>query len=102
MLVSVIIPCYNSEKYLKDCLNSVICQTYANIEILVIDDGSFDDTSKIVGSFADDRIKYFYKENGGHCSARNYGIRQSNDAFIAFLDSDDLWENRKIEKQMNH
>ena len=71
--VSIIVPCYNVEKYIERCLNSLINQEYKNIEILCIDDGSKDNTKEIIENFLekDKRIQYFYKENGGLSSARN-------------------------------
>jgi glycosyltransferase involved in cell wall biosynthesis len=99
-MISVIIPTYNSERYISECLNSVINQTYSNLEIIVVDDGSTDNTNVIVNSVMDYRIKYFYKENGGVASARNLGITKSTGLFIAFLDSDDFWHKEKLERQI--
>jgi glycosyltransferase involved in cell wall biosynthesis len=101
-LVSVIIPCYNREQWLEKCIHSVLNQTYYNLEIIIIDDGSSDRTFQIVKSFNDKRIKYFYKENGGHASARNFGINQSIGEWIAFLDSDDYWDKHKIKTQLSY
>lgn len=98
-LVSVIIPNYNYGKYLENCLNAVLCQTYQNIEIIVIDDGSTDNSIE-VGRAYGDRIKLIQKENGGVNSARNVGIAAATGKFIAFCDSDDVWHKRKLEKQM--
>ena len=73
-LVSIIIPCYNREKYIKDAIDSAINQSYNNIEIIVIDDGSVDNSANIVKSYGD-KVKYFYQVNRGSSSARNNGIK---------------------------
>ena len=101
-MVSVIIPNYNSEKYLKDTLDSVIRQTYKDLEIIVIDDCSTDNWEEVIGQFSDERIKVIKNEkNIGVSKTRNVGIENSNGEYIAFLDSDDVWEETKIEKQLN-
>lgn len=98
-LISIVIPIYNTEKYLKRCLDSVINQSYKNIEILLINDGSTDNSLRICERFAkeDNRIKVFSERNFGVSSARNLGINKSNGKYIFFLDSDDWIENRTIE-----
>lgn len=90
-LVSVIIPVYNVEKYLKKCVDSVLNQSYKNIEILLVDDGSTDCSPDICDYYRtiDNRVKCFHKANGGQGSARNVGIRNAKGRFIYFLDSDD-------------
>ncbi|WP_051207850.1 glycosyltransferase [Butyrivibrio sp. AE3006] len=90
-LISVIVPCYNVENYLAECVDSLLRQTYKNLEILLVDDGSTDDTGKIAGKYADknENISYIYRENGGLSAARNTGIDNSNGRYIAFVDSDD-------------
>lgn len=90
-LVSVIVPIYNVEKYLARCINSLIQQTYSNIEILLINDGSKDNCELICQEFLkkDKRIRYYKKENGGLSSARNYGIDRANGDYLVFIDSDD-------------
>lgn len=98
-LVSVIIPTYNREKYLEEAILSVINQSYITIEILVIDDGSkINYAESICAKFS--QCSYFYKENRGLSSARNYGVSIAKGEFIAFLDDDDFWESSKIEKQV--
>ncbi|MDC9721962.1 MAG: glycosyltransferase family 2 protein [Urechidicola sp.] len=87
-LITVIIPAYNSEKFIRRAIDSVLNQLYKNIEIIVIDDGSTDNTAKIIKSYAD-KVKYIYQENKGVASARNKGIINSNGTYIAFLDADD-------------
>ena len=89
--ISVIIPVYNVEKYLKRCLDSVINQTYKNLEIILVDDGSTDTSGKICDEYAkiDSRIKVIHKFNGGLSSARNVGIEHASGSFISFIDSDD-------------
>lgn len=103
-MISVIIPTYNSAEYIAETLESVCAQTYRNIEILVIDDCSSDDTSEIVEKFAfkDPRIRFInLKENKGAANARNIGTKSAGGDWIAFLDSDDLWAPNKLEKQLN-
>lgn len=99
-LVSVIIPVYNTESYLRDCLESVLEQTYRNIEIIVVNDGSTDSSDKIINKYAlkDGRIRKINKENGGLSSARNVAIDISTGEYIVFLDSDDCLEKTFIEE----
>lgn len=89
--ISVIIPVYNVEKYLKRCVDSVLNQIYSNLEILLIDDGSLDKSGIICDEYAlsDERIKVIHKTNGGAASARNIGIENATGDYIAFVDSDD-------------
>ena len=87
-LVSVLVPCFNQGRYLMDALRSILFQTYSHHEILVIDDGSTDDTREVAARF--DKVKYFYQENRGLASARNAGIRESKGDLLVFLDADDL------------
>lgn len=91
-LITVIIPCYNVEKYLARCLNSLINQSYKNLEILIINDGSSDDSLAIAKKFAaqDQRITIYSKENGGLSSARNFGIQKAKGEYLSFIDSDDF------------
>lgn len=88
--ISIIIPLYNKRTAIKETLLSIIQQDFNNFEIIVIDDGSTDGSNKIVQEIKDNRIKYFYKENGGVSSARNLGIEKSSGKYILFLDADDL------------
>ena len=90
-LVSVIIPVYNVEKYLRRCLNSVIDQEYKNIEIILVNDGSTDNSLEIAISYKekDKRIKVFSQENQGLSAARNMGLDKSHGEYITFIDSDD-------------
>ncbi len=90
-LISIIVPVYNVEQYLKECLDSLISQTYKNIEIIIVDDGSTDKSGTICDKYAkkDNRIKVVHKENGGVSSARNTGISIANGEYITFVDSDD-------------
>lgn len=101
-LVSVIVPTYNCAEYIDETLRSIINQSYKNIEVLVIDDGSTDATSDIVGRYilVDPRINYFWKQNGGQPTARNMGIKQAQGDLIAFCDSDDLWKPNKLSLQI--
>ena len=91
-LVSVIVPVYNVEKYLDNCIKSIIKQTYTNIEILLIDDGSTDKSSIICDNYLkiDERIKVIHKKNEGLSSARNYGLQIANGKYVMFVDSDDF------------
>lgn len=102
-LVSIIIPIYNVELYLKKCVQSVIDQTYNNLEILLVDDGSKDTSGLICDELKelDSRIKVFHKKNGGLADARNYGINNANGKYLYFLDSDDYIKNTTIEDLYN-
>ncbi|MBP6342585.1 MAG: glycosyltransferase [Candidatus Omnitrophica bacterium] len=95
-LVSVIIPAYNKAEYTRRTVESVLAQTYSSLEVIVVDDGSTDNTAQVMAAFKD-RIRYILKPNGGACSARNAGIKASSGEYIAFIDCDDLYEPRKIE-----
>jgi glycosyltransferase involved in cell wall biosynthesis len=99
-LVSVIVPVYNVEEYLARCINSIIVQTYTHLEIILVDDGSFDNSPAICNDFAhkDQRITVIHKSNGGLSSARNIGIDIAKGDFIGFVDSDDFVENDMFEK----
>lgn len=100
-LVSIVMPNYNSEKYLEETIKSVIAQTYKNWELLFVDDCSSDNSLEIVRSFGDDRIKILKNEvNSGAAVSRNYALREARGKWIAFLDSDDLWEPYKLERQI--
>ena len=93
-LISVIVPVYNIEKYLERCVRSICAQTYQNLEILLVDDGSMDGSGEICDRLAeeDSRIRVFHKENGGSSSARNLGIREARGKYLGFIDSDDYIE----------
>ena len=93
-LISVIVPVYNIEMYLERCVRSIMNQTYKNIEILLVDDGSSDGSGEICERLAeeDKRIRVFHKENGGSSSARNLGIREAKGEYLGFIDSDDYIE----------
>lgn len=101
-LVSIIIPCYNQDEYLDEALQSVFNQTYVDWECLIIDDGSPDNTEERAKIWVekDSRFRYFYKENGGVSSARNFGIAKAKGAFIQFLDADDIILSTKISKSI--
>jgi len=88
---SVIIPTYNRSHLLKEAIESVLKQNYSDFEILVIDDGSTDNTRFVVEQISDKRVKYFYQNNSGQSSARNLGLIKSQGEYIAYLDEDDLW-----------
>ncbi len=98
-LISVIIPVYNVEKYLDKCIQSVVNQTYENLEIILVDDGSPDNCPKICDEYAkkDKRIKVVHKENGGLSDARNAGIKYSNGEYLTFIDSDDYIVDNYVE-----
>lgn len=95
--VSITIPTYNRSVLVRDAIDSALAQTFEDIEVVVIDDGSTDDTRKVVESYEDPRVKYFYKENGGCSSARNSGLDHCTGEYIGFLDSDDLWPENFVE-----
>lgn len=101
-LVSIIMPSWNTEKYIAETIQSVINQTYVNWELLIVDDCSTDRTDEIVEKFKDKRIKYYHNgKNSGAAITRNKAMREAKGEWIAFLDSDDLWMPEKLEKQIS-
>lgn len=104
MTVSIITPVYNSEKFIKDTIESVINQTYKDWELILVDDCSIDNSKELINRYIqkDSRIKYYtLSENSGAAVARNYALSKSVGRFIAYLDSDDIWHNNKLESQIN-
>lgn len=100
-LVSIIMPSWNTGKYIADSINSVINQTYPKWELLIVDDHSTDNTDEIISTYTDHRIKYFKNEkNYGAALTRNRALREAQGEWIAFLDSDDLWAPQKLENQI--
>lgn len=102
-LISVIIPSYNSGKFLNEAIESAVNQTYKNLEIIIVNDGSSDNTEKIAKEwqFKDSRVKYFkHQQNKGLAAARNTGIKNSKGEYLAFLDADDIWLPKKVEIQL--
>ncbi|MEO0684945.1 MAG: glycosyltransferase family 2 protein, partial [Cyanobacteria bacterium J06649_11] len=95
-------PVYNAEKYVADAVKSVLMQTYENLEILIIDDGSPDNSIEICQQFTDPRIKIIRQQNQGVSGARDNGIRHAQGEYLAFLDADDIWLSQKIEKHVQH
>lgn len=98
--VSVVIPTYNRAQCILQSIQSVLKQTYSNVELIVVDDGSTDETESLIRGISDHRVRYIYKENGGACSARNRGIEEAKGDYIAFQDSDDWWADNKLELQL--
>jgi glycosyltransferase involved in cell wall biosynthesis len=99
--VSVIIPTYNYAHFLADAIRSVLEQTFRDFELIIVDDGSIDDTAAVAqGYFSDTRVRYIYQENRGLSAARNTGIREARGEYIALLDADDVWLPLKLEKQI--
>jgi len=98
-LVSAVIPAYNARDYIAEAIESALAQTYAPIEVIVVDDGSTDGTEEAVRPFGD-QVRYIKKENGGPASARNLGIQSSRGEYVAFLDADDIWLPEKTERQV--
>ena len=103
MLISVIIPVYKVEAYLKECVDSVLRQTYRDIEVLLVDDGSPDRCPEICDEYAqiDSRVKVIHKKNGGLSDARNAGLEQMNGDYFVFIDSDDWWTDNKVLKDLS-
>lgn len=102
-LVSVILPTYNRGYVLKRAVDSVLAQTYSNLELIVIDDGSTDNTQELLASYSDPRLKVVVPgKNGGPAAARNRGLEVARGDFIAFQDSDDEWLLEKLERQLAH
>jgi glycosyltransferase involved in cell wall biosynthesis len=99
LLVSVIVPAFNAASFIKSALESVLAQTYSQVEVIVVDDGSTDATPSIVRELGD-RVRYVHQPNAGPAAARNTGIRNSTGELLAFLDADDVWRLDKLEKQV--
>lgn len=99
-IISIIIPCYNQELYIADALTSVFKQTYKDWECLIIDDGSTDNSETIIKKWTDkdERFRYFYKQNGGICDTRNYGVAKARGEYILPLDGDDMLHEKYIEE----
>ena len=99
-LVSVIVPCYNRADIVGETIDSLLSQSYPRLEVIVVDDGSTDNTRAVIAEYSDPRVRYVFKPNGGLSAARNFGLEHANGEFIAFLDSDDLWRDWKLESQL--
>lgn len=101
-IVSIIVPVYNCERFISETLESIVRQTFRDFELLIIDDGSTDDSKLIIKHFGtlDARLKYVYQPNKGVSAARNNGFRQASGKFLAFLDSDDVWLNNNLELKL--
>lgn len=98
-LISVIIPSYNAADYLGEAIDSVIAQNYDNLELIVVDDGSTDETREVVSRYSD-KLQYIFQENGGIGAARNTGVKASSGGLLAFLDADDIWVSDKLALQL--
>lgn len=100
--VSIITPCYNASRYISQTIDSVLTQTFTDWEMIIVDDGSKDDSSDIVEKYVkkDSRIRLIQQPNGGSANARNHGIREATGRYIALLDADDLWLPQFLEKQI--
>jgi glycosyltransferase involved in cell wall biosynthesis len=98
-LVSVVIPAYNAAEFIRAAIESVLGQTYRSLELIVVDDGSTDDTGAIARSFGS-RLRYLHQANARQAAARNRGIRESGGELLAFLDADDCWHEEKVAKQV--
>lgn len=101
-LVSVITPVYNGERFVGQTIESVLAQTYPHWEMLIVNDGSTDNSETIVCRYAnqDPRIHYFYQSNKGSASARNHGLHEAKGRYIVFLDADDYWDSTFLEEQL--
>ena len=100
-LVSIITPSYNTARFIGETIRCVLAQTYPNWEMIIVDDCSTDETDAVVSGFSDPRIRYLKNEkNSGAALSRNRALREAKGKWIAFLDSDDLWEHDKLEKQI--
>ena len=97
--ISIIITTYNRANYLKSCIESVLNQTIKDFELIIIDYGSTDNTKEVVAQYQDRRINYIYQKNNGQNSARNKGLELAKGEYIAYIDSDDIWNTEKLEKQ---
>lgn len=101
-MFSVIIPTYNRRQLLTKAIDTVLAQTFDDFELIIIDDGSTDDTKEVVADYDDQRIQYFYQENQGPAAARNLGLKHVQGEWIAFLDSDDWWLPQKLQRAVDY
>jgi len=101
-LVSVIVPVYNSENFIENCINSIINQTYKNIEVILVDDGSTDNSLEFCKKYESTKVKVFHKENSGVSSTRNYGMEKMNGEYFTFIDSDDYIDSNYIETMVSN
>lgn len=103
MMISVIVPVYNVEKYLSECVKSICNQSYQDLEIILVDDGATDSSGELCDKLAleDNRIKVIHKQNGGLSDARNHGLEKVTGEFVCFIDSDDWIENETLERALN-
>ncbi len=99
--VSVVIPAYNAERFIATAINSALSQTYTPHEIIIVDDGSCDNTQAVIAQYGD-KIKYIYQPNAGPAAARNLGVREAKGEWVAFLDSDDYWDKDHLEQLMKY
>ena len=101
-MISVIMPVYNSEKYVAEAIESICNQSYENWELLIVNDGSTDRTSQIIDIYAgkDSRIKVFHRKNEGVSAARNFALNQACGAYVTFIDSDDVYHNDRLNRML--
>lgn len=100
-LVSVIMPAYNAERFIGEAVDSALAQTHNRLKIIIVDDGSTDNTPAAIGRYAGDpRVRAYHQDNAGPAAARNHGISYARGEYVAFLDADDLWKPDKLEKQL--
>ncbi len=99
-MISVIIPTFNYAEFIPDAIESVLSQTFEDLEIIVVDDGSTDNTKDVLNKYSD-KIKYYYQDNKGPASARNLGIKNASGSYICFLDSDDIFIPNKLQVQID-
>ena len=100
-LISCIVPVFNGERYLAEALDGIIAQTYRPLEVIVVDDGSTDDTGGVVEKYGSE-VRCLRQDNAGPAAARNQGLNEAQGEFIGFLDQDDLWHPEKLMRQVNH
>jgi glycosyltransferase involved in cell wall biosynthesis len=101
-MVSVVVPMFNVEQYIEQCINSVLSQTYKNFELICVNDGCTDQTLNVLSQFCDGRIKIIHQKNQGLSAARNSGIAAAKGIYVALLDSDDYWDKEKLTLHLNH
>ncbi|MGH2079304.1 glycosyltransferase family 2 protein [Aerococcus urinaeequi] len=100
-LISIIVPVYNAEKFIKKTVNSILAQSYTNLELIIVDDGSIDNSANIIKAISDSRINYSYQENLGAPAARNNGLNNANGEWIMFFDADDIMKEEALAKIMS-